>query len=211
VNSWALVAIKARAECKSRLAGYLAPNMRLALVRLMLGRVLEALAGAQSIHRIAVVTPEQDTLPPNVLVLPDAGGGLNAALDAARNTLLNLGAEELLVLPADLPLITSADVDLLVSHGRITGFALAGDDAGVGTNALYVAPPAPFRFQFGCDSHSHHLAEGMRLGRRPERIRARGLGVDLDRIEDLLRLRAEGAHPFITAAGDPWLRQTRCG
>jgi len=215
VNSWALVAIKARAECKGRLAGCIAPGARITLVRLMLERVLEALAGARTIHRVAVVTPERDTLPPEVLVLPDPGGGFNAALDAARRTLVGLGADELVVLPADLPLITSADVDRLVCHGRRTGFALTSDGAGVGTNALYLAPPAPFCFHFGCDSRSHHLNEAARLGLRPKLVRARGLEFDLDEFEDLIRLSAEGAAPFtdlsLFEAEDAWLLQTRYG
>jgi 2-phospho-L-lactate guanylyltransferase len=155
----------------------------------MLGRVLDALASAQTIDRIAVVTPEPDALPPNVLVLPDPGGGLNAALTMARDTLVKLGARELVILPTDLPLVTSGDVDLLVTRGRKTGFALASDVPGVGTNALYLSPPEPFRFQFGCDSRSQHLAEAARLGLATEIIQTPGLTSDLDDVEDLRRLR----------------------
>lgn len=214
-SSWALVAIKARAECKERLAGYLTPAARLMLVRFMLRRVLDALAGAQGIERIAVVTPEADFLPPDVLVLPDPGGGLNAALEAARRTLVHLGAGELIILSADLPLVTVADIDLLMAQGRRTGFALASDVACTGTNALYLMPSAPFRFQFGHDSRSKHLAEAARLGLTSGIVQTPGLACDLDNVEDLRHLGAANA-AFLTgglpfAAEHVWQSQTRCG
>jgi 2-phospho-L-lactate guanylyltransferase (CobY/MobA/RfbA family) len=111
-----------------------------------------------------VVTPERDSLQGNVLVLDDPGRGLNAALDAARRELLEREVDELVVLHADLPLVSASDSELLVSRGRRTGFALAPDTAGSGTNALYLAAPAVFRFHFGVDSCRRHLEEGACLG-----------------------------------------------
>ncbi len=187
---WGLVPIKLRAHCKDRLAGRLTAEMRLSLVRLMLERVLAALKGARTIDRIVVVSPERDTVPPDILVLEDSGRGLNAALDAARRVLVSRGASELVVLPADLPLVTAADVDALVEKGRGSGFALATDAAGVGTNALYLAAPAAFRFRFGPGSRRRHFEEAMRLGLKPELVEARNLEFDLDMAGDLIRLRA---------------------
>ncbi len=214
-GAWALVAVKARGECKTRLAHCLSAEARVELVRLMLGNVLEALRGAELIEGIAVVSPERDVLPPDVLVLPDPGGGLNAALDAARCALVDRGARELVVLPADLPLVTAADIDMLVGCGRRSGLALATDLAGTGTNALYLTSSARFRFQFGPDSRWHHVQESARLGLEPQLVRSRGLAFDLDRIEDLIRLRNEGVAPFAALAlpdtGDTCLRKMRSG
>lgn len=193
---WALVPIKARADCKSRLAGILPVATRILLVRSLLARSLAALRGSRSIAHIAVVTSERDVLPASVRVIADLGGGLNAALQGARDILVQEGASELVVLHADLPLVTVADVDLLVERGRRTGFALATDGPGVGTNALYMASPGLFRFHFGLDSRFHHVDEAVRLGLRPEIVRSTALEFDLDGPTDLERLRAIYREPF---------------
>jgi 2-phospho-L-lactate guanylyltransferase len=204
-----------RAECKARLAARLAADARLSLQRLMLDRVLAALRSAHAIDHIAVVSPERDTVPSDINVLADAGHGLNAALDGARHALVHQGATELVVLPADLPLVTAADIDALVDSGRRAGFALAADAAGTGTNALYLASPANFRFQFGPGSRRHHIEEALRLGLKPALVRARGLEFDLDVAEDLVRLRAYADPRYASlplfADGGPWLSQTRLG
>jgi 2-phospho-L-lactate guanylyltransferase len=212
---WALVAIKRRAECKGRLAGKLAAETRLSLVRAMLDHMLEALRASRAIDRIAIVSPERDTVPPDISVLEDPGHDLNAALDVARQMLVDQGASELIVLPADLPVVMAADIDALVESGRRTGFALATDIAGTSTNALYLAAPAAFRFHFGPSSHHRHNEEAMRLGLKPQLVQARGLEFDLDVVEDLVRLR-EFADPRyvplpLFSDGGPWLPQTRLG
>ena len=215
MSCWALVPIKARAECKGRLAGCLSPAERLGMVRELAGRVLAAARGSCSIDHVAVVTPERDCVPMDVLVIDDPGGGLNPALEFARHALLARGADELVVLPADLPLVTPADIDLFVARGRRTGFAIATDASYTGTNALFLRPTCAFRFQFGPDSRRHHLAEGARLGWTTEPVRTRGLEFDLDRVEDLNHLRAQGDAYFASVqlfpAGGAWLPQTRFG
>jgi len=185
---WALVPVKRRADCKSRLAGRLGAEARLSLVRFMLEHVLGSLAAAPSIGRIAVVSPERDNVPPEIAVLGDAGRGLNEALNDAQREILSHGASELVVLPADLPMVTAADIESLVRTGRQSGFALAADVGGTGTNALFLPPAAGFRFQFGPGSCQRHVAEAIRLGLRPGLVRARGLEFDVDTIGDLIQL-----------------------
>lgn len=210
---WALVPVKLRADCKGRLADRLTVEARLSLVRFMLDRILEALCAALTIDRIAVVSPERDTVPLDIPVLGDDGHGLNAALHAARQILVDRGASELVILSADLPLVTAADVDALVRGGRRSGFALATDAAGTGTNALYLTPAADFHFQFGPDSRHRHIEEAIRLGLKPKLMQARGLEFDLDVVEDLVRLRACAIRPCaslpLTTDGGSWLTQTQ--
>ena len=58
----ALIAIKARAHCKTRLAAALDEPARVALVRSMLATVLTAVAGAETVHQAIVIVighPEQ--------------------------------------------------------------------------------------------------------------------------------------------------------
>lgn len=215
MTCWALVPIKSRAEGKGRLSGWLGPEERRAIVREMADRVLVALLDARSIDCVAVVTPDRDKVPIDLLAIDDPGQGLNAALDSGRRELIGRGASELVVIHADLPLVTAADVDLLVERGRRTGCALASDAAHSGTNALYLAPPGNFPFRFGADSRRRHLEEAARVGRTVELVATRGLEFDLDRGEDLVKLRAQGDVPLgsppPTTPGGSWLPQTRFG
>lgn len=187
---WALVPVKARAECKSRLAGRLGDEARLALVRCMLEQVLGALGTAPSIGRVVVVSPERDTVPPEIPLFGDAGHGLNEALQEGERALAERGASELVILPADLPLVSAADIEAVVRSGRRSGFAIATDVSGTGTNALYLRPATGFRFRFGPGSRQRHVAEALRLGLRPALVRTRGLQFDVDSIDDLARLEA---------------------
>jgi 2-phospho-L-lactate guanylyltransferase len=184
----ALIAIKARAQCKSRLAEILTPAARLQLVRTMLDAVLVAARGAQTLRQILVVSPERDCVPAEIPVLADTGGGLNGALSAAQLALHEFGCQELVVLPADLPQVTAADIDGLVRAGRPGGFAIAPDAAGVGTNALYLNSPQPFRFRFGPDSARLHLEQAHSMGLLPQVVQLAGLEFDVDSPEDVRRL-----------------------
>src|SRR5579859_3082201 len=114
----ALVAIKQRDRCKTRLAQTVDDATRVALVRSMLAAVLTATANAQAVQQTIVVSPERDQVPAAVPVLADTGESLNTALAQAHCMLLELGCRELVVLPADLPRITASEVDALVRAGR---------------------------------------------------------------------------------------------
>lgn len=186
----ALIAVKRRAACKSRLSAELPPPARLHLVRSMLDHVRRAALAARTLGQVIVLTPERDTLAPEAPVLADVGAGLNPALGAAHRLLLGLGVHELLVLPADLPLVTAEEIDRLVEAGRDAGCALAPDAAGVGTNALYLRSYRPFRFQFGADSLRLHAAESARLGLEAQLVSLPGLSFDVDQPADLRRLHA---------------------
>jgi 2-phospho-L-lactate guanylyltransferase len=181
----ALIAIKERARCKTRLADVLAPPERIDLVRSMLTAVLAAAGNAQTVHQVIVISPERDTVPAEIPVLADTGESLNTALVQAHTLVREFGCHEIVVLPADLPLITSAEIDELVRAARAGGFAMATDAAGVGTNALCLMSTQPFRFQFGPDSRRLHLQEAQRLGSSPQVVHLAGLEFDVDSSADL--------------------------
>jgi 2-phospho-L-lactate guanylyltransferase len=187
----ALIAVKQRVACKSRLRAALTPAAHLALVRSMLEHVQRAARAASSVRQVIVLTPERDTLAADVPVLADTGAGLNPALADAHRALLRLGVRELLVLPADLPRVTAGEIDQLVEAGRRGGCAIAPDLAGVGTNALYVRTQRPFGFRFGSDSLHLHLLESQRLGLAAQQVRLPGLAFDVDLPGDLNRLGLE--------------------
>lgn len=181
----ALIAIKARGRCKTRLAQALDELARVELVRSMLATVVTAVASARSVHQTIIVSPERDQVPAEIPVLADTGESLNVALAQAHGMLRELGCREIVVLPADLPRITAAEVDALVSAGRASGFAIAPDAAGTGTNALCLVSAQPFHFQFGPDSQRLHVQEARRMGVIPQIVRLPGLELDIDSPADL--------------------------
>lgn len=184
----ALIAIKERLRCKTRLSGALGPAARLELVRSMLMSVMSAARRAHTVRQIIVVSPERDSVPADVPVLADTGKCLNGALTQAHRVLREFGCREVVILPADLPTITATDIDALVCAGRQGGFAIASDAAGVGTNALCLGSANPFRFQFGADSRRLHLQEAERTGLGAQMICLPGLEFDVDSPADLERL-----------------------
>lgn len=174
----------------------------------MLAGVIEALRKSSRIDHVAFVSAERDTIPAEFPVLPDEDKGLNAALDDARRSLMEMGADELLVLPADLPSVAATDIDFVVESGRQSGFALVADAAGRGTNALFLRGRAPFRFRFGADSCAAHLEEARRAGCTPTVVDCPGLSFDVDEPEDLDRLlaAAQPRYTFLIAGpgGNAW-------
>jgi len=58
----------------------------------------------------------------------------------------------------------------------------------VGTNALCLASPHPFRLQFGPDSLRLHTQEAERTGLCAKMIRLPGLEFDVDSPDDLNRM-----------------------
>src|SRR5260370_26699474 len=142
----ALIAIKERSRCKTRLSQALMPGARAELVRSMRGAVLSAADAAREVRQIIVVSPERDTVSGDIPVLADNGKGLNSALTQAHRMLRGLDCREVVILPADLPNITSGDIDALVRAGRRGGFSLAPDTAGTRSQALCPFSSGPFPF-----------------------------------------------------------------
>ena len=185
MSCWAVIPVKASPDSKSRLAGVLDAPTRAALVEAMLARVVEAASGAKNIARVCLLgTPPQPI--EGLTLLPDPGGGLNAAVRSALAEVASLGASRVIFIHADLPLVTTQDLQLLAAApaGEI---AIASDRHGTGTNAISLPLPEAggFSFAFGPDSFARHQAEADRLGLRIEEIRSPGLARDIDEPEDL--------------------------
>ena len=189
MTSWALVPVKARAEGKSRLASVLTHEARAELVRVMLRHVLGVLAAAPGIDHVAVVSPERDEVPEDVLVLSEQRRGLNPALGRAVATLKSMGAREVVIIPGDLPWLTVDDVELLLAGARSSGCALACDGSGTGTNAIALdlerLRHIAFRFLFGRNSFARHRRQAIALGLGPKLVHSTGLAFDLDEPREL--------------------------
>ncbi len=183
-SCWAVVAVKARARCKSRLAPLLDDAGRVRLAREMLGHVLGVVRATQAVDALLVVSPERDTLPAEVALVEDAGDDLNRAFETARHYAIGAGAGPLLLLPADLPSLRCDDLDALIAGGTASGIAIAPDHAGTGTNALYLERPAGFPLAFGPGSRAAHERAARERGLLPSIIVRPGLQADIDTVRD---------------------------
>jgi 2-phospho-L-lactate guanylyltransferase len=175
--SWtALLPFKPPADRKTRLAGLLDPDQRIALSMLLFESVVRTLGECPAIgaiHLLAAAPPAGWQGGWHA----DRGRGLNAELEAARAA---IGPHPLLVLHADLPLLAVPDVETLLDAAARAGRAIAPDRHGAGTNALALHDRRSLRFRFGPESFALHRAQG------PAAIVARpGLALDIDSPADL--------------------------
>ncbi|HKT74734.1 MAG TPA: 5-amino-6-(D-ribitylamino)uracil--L-tyrosine 4-hydroxyphenyl transferase CofH [Steroidobacteraceae bacterium] len=194
MTTWALVPIKPRALCKTRLASVLSAKERDRLVRALLLHVVGTLRATPGIDRVVVVSSEGDDLPDDVALLPDDVNGLNASLERSMDAAVAAGASLLLMVPADLPLLRAEQVGELLSAARDAGIVIAPDRHGEGTNALCMRPELRLRMQLGTGSFASHRRQAFeRLGHEAECLRQAGLGFDLDTPEDWRWLARE--HP----------------
>ena len=195
MTCWSVTAVNERARCKTRLAGMLHPAQRSCLVAGMLHHVVSVLRATLEIDRVAVISPENWDLPPDVAVMHDRGVGLNAALTEAAARAVREGADRLVIIHADLPLLHCADVTALIQAVEHGGIALATDEKGEGTNALCVRLPTRLEFAFGPRSLHAHLAGAARNALVPTVLRRPGLAFDMDEMHDYRRW-SSGRHGY---------------
>jgi 2-phospho-L-lactate guanylyltransferase len=204
VSCWAIVAINSHLRRKRRLQAVLDAAGRDRLAQHMLGRVLAAAAGARSVSRVLIVSPDDQGLPAGYEVVHDSGAGLNAAFGQARARVRGAQVAGVVLLPADLPELAAADVDALVGAGRQTRIAIAPDRRGLGTNGLYLVADLDFCCRFGVDSRARHEAEARRLGIEPGIVMRAGLAEDLDTPADLQSFIGRGR---VASAAAGWLER----
>jgi 2-phospho-L-lactate/phosphoenolpyruvate guanylyltransferase len=175
---------------KSRLAGCLTPRSRRALCEFFLCRTLDVATQAVTPRQVRVVTsdPRVETIARDygVAVIPDRGGGLNAALENGRRHVLAQGGGKSgghagLVLPIDLPLATPAALGTVLSAPHEV--VIVPDEAKTGTNVLRLGARvfSQFRFSFGARSYAAHCAEARAVGFEAVTVEAPNLAFDVDR------------------------------
>ena len=210
---WAVLPIKDMEGAKQRLGSALGPAERRGLFRAMVEDVLAALAGADGLAGILVVTrdPEAAALAERhgARVLAEAENrGHTAAVAQAAALLAAEGAAGLIQIPGDVPLVTAAEIEaVLAAHGPAHGPAMtivpSRDKRGSNCVALTPADAVPLRF--GDDSFFPHLAAARALGIEPKILPLAGLGLDIDTLDDLTALLAwppaARTHEFLRQSG----------
>jgi 2-phospho-L-lactate guanylyltransferase len=122
-------------------------------------------------------------LPAGIEVLPDAGGGLNPALEAAAAELSRrFPSDGVVAMVGDLPALRAADLLAVLLQAPVTGRSFVRDIDGSGTTLLAAGPHSQLGPLFGPDSARRHLASGAR-----ELDAAASLRCDVDSAADLRR------------------------
>ncbi len=197
---WAVVPAKDLAQAKQRLAGVLSSEERQGLAQAMLEDVLAAVADVPALAGVIVVTREAALAATarslGARVIADLRHeGPNAAIKLAASELSSERATGMIAIPADVPLVTPAEIAEIAatppSHPAVTLVPALAD---MGTNAIALAPVDAISVQFGKQSFFHHLEAALERGITPRILRLAGIGLDIDRPEDLaafLALRSE--------------------
>jgi 2-phospho-L-lactate guanylyltransferase len=188
---WAVIPVKETAAAKGRLADAVPRQLRGGLALAMLEDVLAAVAQARGLAGIAVVTldPDARTLAERygARILTDAAaGGHTAAVAAAARTLAAEGRGGMLQMPGDIPLVGAGEISLVLALRRASpSFTIAPSHDDFGSNAVLVCPPTAVPLTFGDDSFYPHLRTAQAAGIRPLIVRQHGIGLDIDRPEDI--------------------------
>ena len=200
-STWIVIPVRSLTDGKRRLAPVLDPDERAALVRRMFLRTLEA--AIETGPPVLVVSPD----PAALTLARDRGAAgleeprpveLNHALELAAREAAARGAGAILVVSADLPDLEAEDLRAMLpppppptatatSAPAGALVRIAPDEAGLGTNVLYVRPPGLLSFEYGETSCRRHFEQARARGARVERVERPGLRFDLDTPDDLER------------------------
>jgi len=112
----------------------------------------------------------------------------------------------MVAIPADVPLATSADIDAIISGlPQRPAVTLVPALSDMGTNAIALTPSDAVPIRFGTQSFFRHLEGALERGITPRILRLPGLGLDIDRPEDLSAFLAQGSqtrsHAFLAERG----------
>jgi 2-phospho-L-lactate guanylyltransferase len=188
---WAVVPIKELDGAKQRLAPLLSPAERRALIEVMMGEVLEAVAGAKNLAGLLVVTldPQATTLANRLgarVVTDGARDGHTGSVTAGLKLLAREGRGGMITVPGDIPAATSAEIDAVVAaHLPAPSFTISPAHDDLGSNAVICSPPDSVPLRFGDNSYFPHLDAARRCGIEPTVIRQPGIAMDIDHPVDL--------------------------
>lgn len=190
-----LVPIKEAASAKTRLKGatkQLGDHAELvrAIQRDTLSAALQSM-DSPLVAGVFVVTAQPVTgFEPEIEVLADPGGGLNAALAAAARELnRRYPADGVAAMVADLPSLRGEDLLAVLAAAPVTGRGFVRDADGTGTTLL-AAAGVPLNPCFGPGSARRHLDSGA-----VELSAAASVRSDVDSAADLRRCLSLGVGP----------------
>lgn len=197
-TGWGLVLpVKGGRGAKSRLPGRNRRPLALAIA-------LDTLAVAVAVvgpERVVVVSGDAPTVGAvravaPVTVVPDPGGGLDAAARCGVEALADRGTQAVAVLLADHPSLTPDELGAALRLSARHPAAFVPDADGSGTAMLTTTRPSSFVCAFGRDSAARHAATGaVRL-----ELDLPGLRTDVDDDASLAAAEVIGLGPRTRAA-----------
>jgi len=191
-----LVPIKDLSNAKQRLSPALTQEERTALARAMAEDVFDALAPFASDPGVAIVSgniwaSQQAKARKFTIILDTDQAGETAAIEMATTFCGGQGADFNIVFPADIPLITSNEVRAVLDLMPERGCVIVPASDYRGTNAILRRPFDLIPLRFGNDSFQPHLAAAKATGHEVIVRQFPGIGLDVDRPDDLLALMRE--------------------
>jgi 2-phospho-L-lactate guanylyltransferase len=195
---WAVLPIKDLNSAKGRLSAAFPPAFRRDLMIAMVEDVLSALAGAERLQEIVVVTI--DPLAEAIgrrwgarISHRSATQGHTAAVMGGAALILEEGVGGMLALPGDVPGVTAAEVDRLIEEHHLSlhrggsrAFTIAPAHDRKGSNGIVVTPPDLVPLSYGDDSYLPHLHRARDAGVSPTIVELEGLALDIDHPHDLM-------------------------
>lgn len=175
LGPWRLVIpVKGAPDAKSRLR--VGPGIgRVELARAMALDTIEVASSASAVRAVLVVTSDPvvsgAALAMGVMVEPDPGAGLNAAVAQGRDVIAGDGNGPLAVLLADLPAVQTEDLAAALDACARYSAAYVPDREGDGTVLLTVTDPAELQPAFGPGSARRHDAVATRIDLDRPRLR----------------------------------------
>jgi 2-phospho-L-lactate/phosphoenolpyruvate guanylyltransferase len=188
----AVLPVKPFSHAKRRLEGVLSASERVTLARLMFEDVLDALVACRDIFACTLVVtadPQAAALARRlsaVVLMENAGRGINAAISSAVRNLSVESGDALLVVPSDIPQVTSAalaQAAAAVATDRSVALAAAARDGG--TNLLACRPAHAIPPLFGPHSFERHRGTALRAGLSVQIVTLPAFSLDIDRPDDL--------------------------
>lgn len=188
-----LLPVKGFDDAKARLGAGLSPTERRELAE---GLFEHAMAVLREIEPLGVLVATNGDRVANHATRAGAGvlrdrpgDSFSQVVSRGVATLFDQGANRVLVLMADLPLLTFDDLMTLHQVAGQAQLVIAPDLVDAGTNAIVIDAHRHGLTRFGRDdSFVAHLEAARRAEISVEVVRRTGLGFDLDRVEDLVRL-----------------------
>ncbi|NKB57573.1 MAG: 2-phospho-L-lactate guanylyltransferase [Alphaproteobacteria bacterium] len=206
---WAVLPAKNFNDAKQRLGGVLDAEERRGLFRTMYEDVLTSLCAVSALEGVLVVTRDETAAAlarqHGAEVLIEAENlGQTAAVEAATAWLAGQGAEGMLAVPGDVPLVPVEEIEaVLAAHETSRGMTIVPARDERGSNCIACSPPDLISFHFGNDSFQPHLQAAREAGVEPKVLRLPGIGLDIDRPDDLAALIAEAGE----SRAQSWLRE----
>ena len=211
MSLWAILPVKEMEGSKQRLSPLLSPPERVALMRVMVAEVLDALCVARGLAGMSVVTLDawaaaEARRRGARVITKGAREGHTGSVTAAARVLAAEGATGVLTVPGDVPGVTAAEVEALAAaHGPAPAFTIAPAHDEKGSNGVVLSPPGVVPLRFGDDSYFPHLAAARARGLEPRVVRLPGLAMDIDHPADVaVFARLDVARGTRTLA---WLRE----